>query len=90
MYAFHTCDQLTDVEMPEVERIGDGAFSYCTLLRRIAIPLKNGIFDGDDVFNGCENLSWNSWEPVRTKNEQSKFCLSLKSAELRSYQEQHI
>ena len=56
-FAFDSCDQLTDVEMPEVERIGDGAFQSCTLLRRIAIPLKDGIFQDDDVFDYCENLS---------------------------------
>ena len=56
-FAFYNCDQLTDVEMPEVERIGDSAFSNCTRLRRIAIPLKNGIFDGVYVFYNCHNLS---------------------------------
>jgi hypothetical protein len=56
-YAFDNCDQLTDVEMPDVERIGDFAFFNCIRLRRIAIPLKDGIIAGDNVFNWCENLS---------------------------------
>jgi len=56
-FAFYNCDQLTDVEMPEVERIGDGAFKSCTLLRRIAIPLKDDIFQDDYVFDHCGNLS---------------------------------
>jgi hypothetical protein len=54
---FENCDQLTDVEMPEVERIGDGAFTSCTRLRRIAIPQKDDIFDGNYVFYMCVNLS---------------------------------
>ena len=55
--AFQCCDQLTDVEMPDVERIGDDAFFNCTRLRRIAIPLRNDIFDGNNVFSDCDNLS---------------------------------
>ena len=46
-FAFQSCDQLTDVEMPDVESMRNGAFSQCTRLRRIAIPLKDGIIDGD-------------------------------------------
>jgi hypothetical protein len=54
--AFKNCDQLTDVEMPEVERIKDSAFYDCPLLRRIAIPLKDDIFN-ISVFGNCVNLS---------------------------------
>jgi hypothetical protein len=56
-FAFDSCDHLTDVEMPEVESIRHGAFFNCTLLRRIAIPLKDGIIASDYIFNWCENLS---------------------------------
>ena len=56
-FAFQSCEHLTDVEMPDVERIGNNAFSQCTRLRRIAIPLKDGIIAGDNVFYDCKNLS---------------------------------
>ena len=40
----------------KLERIGSGAFYNCPLLRRIAIPLKDGMITDDNVFHGCENL----------------------------------
>ena len=56
--AFQDCDRLTDVAFGEdLEGIGGNAFTNCTALRRIAIPLKDGLIIEDDVFNWCENLS---------------------------------
>ncbi len=59
-YSFANCRQLTDVELSDedLETIGYRAFSNCRRLRRIAIPLKDNLFDADDtVFDGCEELS---------------------------------
>ena len=52
--AFEYCFNLTDVKFGKyLESIGEKAFSD-TALRRITIPLKNGLFPHDDVFMGCE------------------------------------
>lgn len=40
----------------KLERIGSGAFYNCPLLRRIAIPLKDGMITDDNVFHGCKKL----------------------------------
>ena len=42
--AFGSCTQLTDVELPGIERICREAFISCPALRRIAIPLRDDIF----------------------------------------------
>ena len=58
-WAFRWCEQLTDVELSEdLERIGDEAFEGCyRCLRRIAIPLRNNLFGGDNVLKYCDALS---------------------------------
>jgi hypothetical protein len=43
-FALGGCVQLTDVELPDIERIGVGAFNNCHNLRRITIPLKDNMF----------------------------------------------
>ena len=53
-FAFLDCPLDCIIAMPEVERIGQQAFFNCTRLSRIAIPLKEGIIDGDDVFDECD------------------------------------
>jgi hypothetical protein len=56
--AFQDCDRLTDVAFGEdLEGIEEGAFLNCTALRRIAIPLKDGLIVEDDAFDWCGNLS---------------------------------
>jgi hypothetical protein len=56
-YAFANCKQLTEAEFSEdLERIGGCAFGNCPRLRRIAIPLKDGILD-EGVFARCGDLS---------------------------------
>ena len=37
-YVFRSCEVLKDVEMSEVETIGEGAFFFCHRLRRIGVP----------------------------------------------------
>ena len=55
--AFVSCTDLTYVEFgKELESIIRGAFSDCTSLERITIPLKDGMITADDIFRGCENL----------------------------------
>ena len=58
-HAFSGCEQLIDVELSkDLERIGYGAFNYCPRLRRIAMPLKDDMFDEDGrVFHLCDDLS---------------------------------
>jgi hypothetical protein len=57
-FAFHSCKALTDAVFgKDLFEIGGHAFNTCTSLRRIAIPLKNGLIVDDDAFRSCANLS---------------------------------
>jgi hypothetical protein len=48
---------LTDVTFGDkLERIDRIAFCNCFSLKRITIPLKDGLFTEDDTFQDCENL----------------------------------
>ncbi|KAK1734987.1 hypothetical protein QTG54_014447 [Skeletonema marinoi] len=56
-YAFNYGKALTDVKFGnKLERIERRAFIDCRSLRRITIPLKDGMITRDDIFEGCENL----------------------------------
>ena len=47
-FAFSECEQLTDAELSaDLERVGGGVFSYCPNLRRVALPLKDYLFQND-------------------------------------------
>ena len=55
--AFCDCTALTDTKFGnELERFDRGAFTNCTSLERITIPLKDGMITDDDIFTGCRNL----------------------------------
>ena len=61
--AFSYCKQLEAVEFGiDLERIGSNSFYSCPRLRRIVIPLKDGLFHFDDLyhrysqFDSCSNL----------------------------------
>ena len=57
--AFSSCEALTKIKFGgKLESIRQGAFSGCTSLERITIPLKDGLITDDNVFvfRGCENL----------------------------------
>ena len=57
---FYRCESLTEAVFgKDLERIERSAFLSCTALRRIAIPLKDGLIveGNNDVFYLCENLS---------------------------------
>ena len=43
----------------DLETVGSAGFHNCRRLRRIAIPLKDNLFDDSDdfVFNNCHDLS---------------------------------
>ena len=43
-------------ESEDLETIGEGGFTDCPLLRRIAIPLKDNLLEYKFVFV-CDNLS---------------------------------
>eukprot|EP00984_Skeletonema_dohrnii_P013105 scaffold5400_cov105-Skeletonema_dohrnii-CCMP3373.AAC.5 len=60
--AFASCWQLTDLDLPEgLETIEQRAFQNCQDLKRIAIPLKDGMgadgMIGDNVFSFCPKLT---------------------------------
>jgi hypothetical protein len=49
---------LTELDFSkDLQSIQCGAFNCCSRLRRIAIPLKDDLFDDGGVFDGCDNLS---------------------------------
>ena len=51
------CYALKDVKFgSKLERIDVEAFWLCSSLERIAIPLKDGLFNHDDIFQGCDDL----------------------------------
>ena len=55
--AFVDCRQLTDLELPEgLETIGEVAFGRCEWLRRITMPLKDGLIE-NDAFLYCPHLT---------------------------------
>ena len=57
--AFSSCEALTKIKFGDkLESIRQVAFSGCTSLERITIPLKDGLITDDNVyvFRGCENL----------------------------------
>ena len=58
-YAFHYCDSLTSITIPEGVRITDiqdGTFAYCSSLTSITIP--EGVTRiGDKVFRECSSLT---------------------------------
>ncbi len=56
-YAFGSCEALAAVKFGnELESVHSRAFSECDSLERMTIPLKENIFDADDVFSGCVAL----------------------------------
>ncbi len=59
-FAFAGCEQLKEVKLSEdLERIGERPFLDCRCLRRIAMPLKDDMFDEVDddhhAFHDCDN-----------------------------------
>ncbi|KAK1733232.1 leucine-rich repeat domain-containing protein [Skeletonema marinoi] len=55
--AFSGCDALTNVKFgKELESIGSSAFYGCMSLERITIPLKDGMINDNDIFQGCEDM----------------------------------
>ena len=55
--AFGFCTALTGVKFGnKLESISHRAFSYCTSLERITIPLKDGLIYDCAAFLGCINL----------------------------------
>ena len=59
MRALSNCTNLINVTLGiDLESIvGSGNFFYCTSLDRIAIPMKDGIFAEDDIFQRCAKLT---------------------------------
>eukprot|EP00984_Skeletonema_dohrnii_P003824 scaffold1316_cov72-Skeletonema_dohrnii-CCMP3373.AAC.3 len=55
--AFARCEALTDAIFGDkLETVKSGAFYKCTSLEQITIPLKHGMFDHGNIFQGCFNL----------------------------------
>ena len=56
--AFLGCKALSDVKFgSKLERIEERTFQECINLERITIPLKDGLFEHDDTFRKCDDLS---------------------------------
>ena len=56
-HTFNYCGALTDVKFGRnLERIEESAFIGCTSLERITIPLKDGIFTDENIFQECGKL----------------------------------
>jgi uncharacterized repeat protein (TIGR02543 family) len=55
--AFHSCENLESVEMPNVEVISAGAFTNCEKLTSVKIPIPNGATIGNNAFAGCTGLT---------------------------------
>ena len=55
--AFVCCYALVDAEFGnKLEIIEHSNFGSCDSLERITIPLKDGLFNEEDTFRGCDNL----------------------------------
>jgi hypothetical protein len=55
--AFLGCTNLVDLTFGDkLESIGEIALCECYALKRISIPLKDGMITHDDVFQGCRSL----------------------------------
>ena len=55
--SFTECRFLPDVKFGnKLERLEAGIFDNCESLERITIPLKDGLFNDEDTFIGCQNL----------------------------------
>ncbi|KAK1743089.1 leucine-rich repeat domain-containing protein, partial [Skeletonema marinoi] len=56
-YAFAHCEALKGAIFGDkLETIKSWAFDNCYSLEQITIPLKDGMFDHDNIFQGCEEL----------------------------------
>ncbi|KAK1737795.1 hypothetical protein QTG54_011567 [Skeletonema marinoi] len=54
---FNDCETLTKVKFgSKLERIEEMAFDDCTSLERITIPLKEGLMNDNNTFQGCLDL----------------------------------
>ncbi len=52
--ALNECTALKDVKFgSKLERIEENVFRYCYDLERITIPLKDGMFTNDNIFQAC-------------------------------------
>ncbi len=57
LWAFDDCDDLASAQFSsKLERIDEMAFSGSTSLKRITIPLKDGVITRKDIFLRCGNL----------------------------------
>ena len=78
-YAFAGCSSLTSINVPEnVKTIGDGAFKNCTSLKKITLP--KGIEEGNNVFEGCENIKVIFGEEKTEKDESQQSVDNTSSA----------
>ena len=55
--AFTNCYDMRDVTFgKDLDMIRKEAFAGCKSLERITMPLKDGLFTSDDIFQACDNL----------------------------------
>lgn len=65
---FEDCPKLTNVEMPLVEVIGDGAFMGQTKLKNLMFPMLLEV--GEEAFKGCTGLK----SIIMPRVEEIKYC----------------
>ena len=80
-HAFHTCFDLTSVEIPTVTAIGDWAFGYCDKLASVSMPAVTTI--GDYAFIACYALTSVEIPSVTTiGNAAFNMCSALTSVSM--------
>ena len=82
-HAFHTCFDLTSVEIPTVTAIGDWAFGYCDKLASVSMPAVTTI--GDYAFIACYALTSVEIPSVTTiGNAAFNMCSALTSVSMQT------
>ena len=80
-HAFHTCFDLTSVEMPTVTTIGDHAFHTCFDLTSVEMPAVTTI--GNHAFNLCSALTSVEMPEVTTIGDEAFYaCGNLTSVSM--------
>lgn len=83
--AFMGCNQLTELELPEITTVGARAFKGCTSLERLSILNFTSI--GDEAFSGCTLLENIILDSISNQNVQIgesilENCISLSGANI--------
>ena len=82
-YVFHSCTQLTKVNLPKVTSLGISTFNSCTALTSVEMPLLKSVVT--QTFYGCASLETFSMPSLTTVGAQAvRNCKKLARVELNS------